>query len=118
MDVCAGQLQQWLQSAFTPAMNCVQARHQVVDTPLVTMVRNALSHLTGTGTKHEFACGLFHGLAANLAAAERQGLAAEIGKLTGEPSVLSAAMADPSALLRYTVARCTSHQYLSSTALL
>lgn len=69
--------------------------------PVVSVVRNALSHLVGLGTKHDLACGLFHGLGANLDEAGRHKLAAEIGRLTGEPNVLvSAAAADPSALLR------------------
>lgn len=98
----AGQLQQWLQSAFLPAMEYIQTLTQAVQTPFVTSVRNALSHLTGIGTRCEFACGLFHGLGANLDEVGRQGLAQEISRLTGEPNVLSiAAMADASALLRY-----------------
>ena len=102
----ADQLQQWLQSAFLPAMKYVQTLSQVVEAPFVTTVRNALSHVTDVGTKHEFACGLFHGLAANVEEAGRQGLALEISRLTGEPNVLSsAAMADPSALLRFLLAR-------------
>lgn len=99
--VPAGLLQQWLQSAFLPALKVAQSHGQVVDTPLVSLVRNALSHLVGLGSKHDLACGLFHGLGANLDEAGRQKLAAEIGRLTGEPNVLSSAGAiDPSAVLR------------------
>ncbi|KAL3130926.1 hypothetical protein ABBQ38_000251 [Trebouxia sp. C0009 RCD-2024] len=96
-----GLLQQWLQSAFLPALEYAQSQSQAVDMPVVSVVRNALSHLVGLGTKHDLACGLFHGLGANLDEAGRHKLAAEIGRLTGEPNVLvSAAAADPSALLR------------------
>lgn len=99
--VPAGLLQQWLQSAFLPALKMVQSHGQVVDTPLVTLVRIALSHLVGLGSKHDLACGLFHGLGANLDEAGRHMLAAEIGRLTGEPNVLSSAgVTDPSAVLR------------------
>lgn len=99
--VLAGLLQQWLQSAFLPALKVVQSHGQVVDTPLVTLVRNALSHLVGVGSKHDLACGLFHGLGANLDEAGRHKLTAEIGRLTGEPNVLSSAgPIDPSAALR------------------
>ena len=98
----AGMLQQWLQSAFLPALKVVQSHGQVVDTPLVSLVRNALSHLVGLGTKHDLAHGLFHGLGANLDEAGRHKLAAEIGRVTGEPNVLSSTGAtDPSALFRF-----------------
>lgn len=94
-------LQQWLQTAFLPALKVVQSHGQVVDAPLVSLVRNALSHLVGLGTKHDLARGLFHGLGANLDEAGRYKLAAEIGRVTGEPNVLSNNRAtDPSALLR------------------
>ena len=98
----AGLLQAWLQSAFLPALKVVQSHGQVMDTPLVSLVRNALSHLVGLGTKHDLAHGLFHGLAANLDEAGRHKLAAEIGRVTGEPHVLSSTGAtDPSELLRF-----------------
>ena len=85
-----------------PALKYVQSHGQVVDAPLVSLVRSVLSHLVGLGTKHDLACGLFRGLGANLDDAGRQKLAIEIGKLTGEPNVLSStAVADPSALLRF-----------------
>lgn len=101
MHFPAGLLQQWLQSAFLPALKVVQSHGQVVDTPLVSLVRNALSHLVGVGSKRDLACGLFHGLGANLDEAGQHKLAAEIGRLTGQPNVLSSTGAtDPSAVLR------------------
>lgn len=100
--LCTGQLQQWLQRAFKPALQLVQTHGLAVDTPLVAVIRNALSHLTHVGTKHDFACGLFRGLGANLDEVGRQRLAAEISKLTGEPNVLlGASQGDIAALLRY-----------------
>ncbi|KAL0047749.1 hypothetical protein WJX82_010930, partial [Trebouxia sp. C0006] len=97
----AGQLQQWLQRAFKPALQLVQTHGLAVDTPLVAVIRNALSHLTHAGTKHDFACGLFRGLGANLDEVGRQELAAEISKLMGEPNVLlGASQGDTTALLR------------------
>lgn len=101
--LAAGQLQQWLQQAFRPALHFVQTCGLAVDTPLVGVVHSALSHLAGVGTKRDFACGLFRGLGANVAEAGRQGLAAEVGKLMSEPNVLmGSSVADPAALLRYT----------------
>ena len=95
-------LQQWLQSAFLPALKVVQSHGPIVDTPVVSLVRSALSHLVGLGTKHDLARGLFHGLGANLDEAGRHKLAAEIGRVTGEPNVRSSTGAtDPSALLRF-----------------
>ncbi len=80
----------------------MQAHGLAVDTPLVAVIRNALSHLTHVGTKHDFACGLFRGLGANLDEVGRQGLAAEISRLMGEPNVLlGASQGDTAALLRY-----------------
>ncbi len=97
--VNAGQLQQWLQRSFLPALQNVQSHGLAVETPLLAVVRNALSHLTGVGTKRDFACGLFQGLGANVDEAGRQGLAAEISRLMGEPNVLiGSAVADPAAL--------------------
>ncbi len=79
-----------------------------MDTPLVAVIRNALSHLTHVGTKHDFACGLFRGLGANLDEVGRQGLAAEISKLMGEPNVLlGASQGDTAALLRYSQPFCS-----------
>ena len=98
----AGLLQQWLQSAFLPALKVAQSHGQVMDTPLVSLVRNALSHLVGLGTKHDLAWGLFHGLGANLDKAGRHKLAAEIGRVTGEPNVLlNTGANDPSEVLRF-----------------
>ncbi len=105
--LCTGQLQQWLQRAFKPTLQLVQTQGLAMDTPLVAVIRNALSHLTHVGTKHDFACGLFRGLGANLDAVGRQGLAAEISKLMGEPNVLlDANQGDTAALLRYSEPFC------------
>lgn len=80
----------------------MQTHGLAVDTPLVAVIRSALSHLTHVGTKHDFACGLFRGLGANLDEMGRQGLAAGISKLMGEPNVLlGASQGDTAALLRY-----------------
>ena len=68
----------------------------------MSIVRSALSHLKGAGTKHDFACGLFRGMGANLNEAGRQGLAAEVSRLMGEPAgFLGSSLVDPAALLRY-----------------
>ena len=84
-----------------PALRYVQSYGLAVDTPLVGVVRNALSHLSAVGTKHDFASGLIRGLGANLDEAGRHGLAAEVSKLMGESNVfLASGATDPTALLR------------------
>ena len=82
----AEQFQQWLQPTFKPALQCVQLQGLAVETPLLSLVHNGLSHLVSADTKRDFACGLMRGLGANLDEAGRLKLTAEISKLTGEPT--------------------------------
>ena len=51
----------------------------MVDTSLVGMVMNGLSHLNGVTTKAQFAVCLIRGLGGNLTDASRENLAKEVG---------------------------------------
>ena len=51
-----------------------------MDTSLVGMVMNGLSHLKNVSTKAQFAVCLIRGLGGNLSEASRENLAKEVGK--------------------------------------
>ena len=54
---------------------------QIVETSLVGLVLNGLSHLQGVGCKEEFACALIRGLGANLPEALRTELAKKVSEV-------------------------------------
>ena len=56
----------------------MKARDFVVETTLVGVVMNGLSHLVDVGCKAEFACALVRGLGGNLGVETRERLAKEV----------------------------------------
>lgn len=75
----SAQLQQWIEDYFYRALDWVVAADDfVVDTTLVGVAMNGLSHLVGISCKSEFACALMRGLGANVGVATREAFAKEV----------------------------------------
>ncbi|KAI0210442.1 Cytoplasmic dynein 2 heavy chain 1 [Lamellibrachia satsuma] len=75
----------WVEDYFYRALELVLRQTDfVVDTSLVGMVMNGLSHLKNVGTKAQFAVCLIRGLGGNLSEASRENLAKEVYSLVGE----------------------------------
>ena len=73
------QLQQWIEDCFYQALDWVIAADDfVVDTTLVGVAMNGLSHLVGITCKSEFTCALMRGLGANLGVTTRETFAKEV----------------------------------------
>ena len=76
------QLQQWVEDYFYRALDWVMAADDfVVDTTLVGVAMNGLSHLVGISCKSEFACALLRGLGANVGVTTREAFAKEVSDL-------------------------------------
>jgi len=63
----------------------------VVDTSLVGVVMNGLSHLKNVGSKAQFAVCLIRGLGGNLSEASRENLAREVGHFPLKCALFTAA---------------------------
>ena len=96
----AGPFKNWMDDYFRKALTWAQSRASAVDTSQLGLVQNALTHLHGAVSKRNFACGLARGFGANMAPEHREELAAEVGRWTGEASLLVPAM-DISEMLRW-----------------
>ena len=69
----------WIEDYFYKALDWVLKRNDfVVETTLVGVVMNGLSHLKNTKTKPEFVCALLRGLGSNLNTAAKSDLAKEV----------------------------------------
>lgn len=73
------QLEGWLEDYFYRALDWVmKANDFVVDTTLVGVAMNGLSHLMGVSCKAEFVCALIRGLGGNLQPSTREKFAKEV----------------------------------------
>jgi dynein heavy chain 2 len=73
------QLEGWLEDYFYRALDWVtKAAEFVVDTTLVGVAMNGLSHLVGVSSKAEFVCALSRGLGANLTQEMREKFAKDL----------------------------------------
>lgn len=73
------QLEGWLEDYFYRALEWVmKANDFVVDTTLVGVTMNGLSHLMGVSCKAEFVCALIRGLGGNLQPSTREKFAKEM----------------------------------------
>ena len=73
------QLEGWLDDFFYRALDWVMKVNDfVVDTTLVGVAMNGLSHLVGVSCKAEFVCALVRGLGGNLQPATREKFAKEL----------------------------------------
>ena len=69
----------WIEDYFYKALDWVVKRNEfVVETTLVGVVMNGLSHLKNIKTKPEFVCALLRGLGSNLNATAKSDLAKEV----------------------------------------
>ena len=69
----------WLDDHFYRALDWVmKANDFVVETTMVGVAMNGLSHLVGVGCKAEFACALVRGLGGNLAPNTQEKFAKEV----------------------------------------
>ena len=76
-------LEGWLDDHFYHALDWVmKANDFVVDTTLVGVAMNGLSHLVGIRCKAEFACALVRGLGGNLAPNTQEKFAKEVCQLS------------------------------------
>ena len=72
-------LEGWIDDYFYRALDWVmKSSDLVVDTTLVGMAMNGLSHLVGVASKAEFACALVRGLGGNLPLPTREKFAKEV----------------------------------------
>ena len=72
-------LEGWLDDHFYRALDWVmKANDFVVETTMVGVAMNGLSHLVGVGCKAEFACALMRGLGGNLAPNTQEKFAKEV----------------------------------------
>ena len=73
------QLEGWIDDYFYKAKDWVlKCGERVVETTLVGLVFNGLSHLVGVTSKAEFACALVRGLGGNLPSETRANFAKEV----------------------------------------
>eukprot|EP01105_Mastigella_eilhardi_P023120 TRINITY_DN578_c0_g1_i21.p1 TRINITY_DN578_c0_g1~~TRINITY_DN578_c0_g1_i21.p1 ORF type:complete len:3400 (+),score=883.23 TRINITY_DN578_c0_g1_i21:3362-13561(+) len=80
------QLSEWVDKFFYGAVELLRSGSFsfVVDTTLVGLVKNGLSHLVGVKHKMEFALGLIRGLGGNLSNDRRTAFGCEVFKWVGE----------------------------------
>ena len=72
-------LETFLEDHFYKALDWVLKQNEfVVETSLVGVVMNGLSHMHGVKVKQEFACALIRGLGANLSSAAKTAFAKEV----------------------------------------
>ena len=73
------QLEGWLEDFFYRALDWVMKSNDfVIDTTLVGVAMNGLSHLMGVSSKAEFVCALIRGLGGNLQQSTREKFAKEV----------------------------------------
>ena len=73
------QLEGWIEDHFYRCLDWViQNGESVLDTTLVGVAMNGLSHIVGVGSKSEFACALVRGLGGNLSVTSRTAFAKEV----------------------------------------
>ena len=78
------QLEGWLDDYFYLALDWVmKANDFVVDTTLVGVAMNGLSHLARVRCKAEFACALMRGLGGNLGPQTREKFSKEVRRVEG-----------------------------------
>ena len=72
-------LEEWINDHFYHALKWVLKNGEfVVDTTLVGVAMNGLTHLVGVSNKAEFTCALIRGLGGNLTTANRTTFAKEV----------------------------------------
>ena len=72
-------LETFLEDHFYKALDWVLKQNEfVVETSLVGVVMNGLSHMYGVKVKQEFACALIRGLGANLSSTAKASFAKEV----------------------------------------
>lgn len=72
-------LETFLEDHFYKALDWVLKQNEfVVETSLVGVVMNGLSHMHGVKVKQEFACALIRGLGANLSSTAKTAFAKEV----------------------------------------
>ena len=72
-------LETWLEDYFYKALDWVLKQNEfVVDTSLVGVVMNGLSHMHGVKVKQQFVCSLVRGLGANLPSTAKTAFAKEV----------------------------------------
>ena len=75
----SSQLEGWIEDYFYKAKDWVlKCGESVVETTLIGLVFNGLSHLVGVTSKAEFACALVRGLGGNLPSETRANFAKEV----------------------------------------
>lgn len=75
-------LEGWIEDYFYKALDWVLKQNDfVVETTLVGVVMNGLSHLQNIKTKPEFVCALLRGLGSNLNTTAKSALAKEVSIL-------------------------------------
>ena len=74
------QLEGWIEDHFYRSLNWViQNGEFVLDTTMVGVAMNGLSHIMGVASKSEFACALVRGFGGNLSVTSRTAFAKEVG---------------------------------------
>lgn len=77
-------LETWLEDYFYKALEWVLKQNEcVVESSLVGVVMNGLSHMHGIKVKQQFVCSLIRGLGANLPSAAKTSFAKEVGGRPG-----------------------------------
>lgn len=82
-------LETFLEDHFYKALDWVLKQNEfVVETSLVGVVMNGLSHMFGVKVKQEFACALIRGLGANLSPSAKTSFAKEVCNTHGVEEIL------------------------------
>ena len=72
-------LEGWIEDYFYQALDWVLKKNEnIVETTLVGLIMNGLSHLVGVQSKGEFSCSLVRGLGGNLSSETRSVFAKEV----------------------------------------
>ncbi len=77
-DSATLQLRDWINDYFHRALKWVMGKELIVETTIVGMTMNGLSHLVGAATKEEFLCGLIRGLGSNISPENQAELSNEV----------------------------------------
>ena len=74
-------LEGWIEDYFYQGLDWIlKTGESVVETTLVGLVMNGLSHLVGVASKGEFSCALVRGLGGNLTSTTRTEFAKQVSK--------------------------------------
>jgi len=72
------QLRDWINDYFHRALKWVMSKELIVETTIVGMTMNGLSHIVGVATREEFLCGLVRGLGSNVSVENQSELSNEV----------------------------------------